>query len=66
MHKQKSEFSTYSIKRMLSVSEGIEYTGLGKTTFRSWADKIGATRHIGKRVLFDRVKIDEALESEVI
>lgn len=49
-------------KRLLSWGEGTAYTGLGRTTFRSWADEIGATRKYGTRVLFDRKVIDEAID----
>lgn len=51
-------------KRMLSEKEGQEYTGLGRTRFRKWADEIGATTRIGtRRVLFDVRVIDAALDA---
>lgn len=49
-------------KRMLSIIEASNYTGLGRNSFRSWADEIGATRKYGTRVLFDRKVIDEAID----
>lgn len=52
-----------SEKRLLDMDEGAKYCGLGRVTFRKYADAIGATRKIGSRVLFDRLVIDTALDS---
>lgn len=49
-------------KKYLSEWEGAAYSGLGKTTFRSWAVQIGAKRKIGRRVIYDRSVIDAALK----
>lgn len=49
-------------KRMLSVAEGCAYTGLGRNTFRKYAEQIGAVQKIGTRVLFDKKVIDAALD----
>lgn len=49
--------------RLLSLSEAQMYCGLGRNTTRKWCDEIGATRHIGSRVLYDRVVIDKAIDA---
>ncbi len=52
--------------RMFSIDEGVIYTGLGRSTFRKWAEEIGAVRKIGTRVLFDRAVIDSALDAATV
>ncbi len=52
-------------KRLFSLSEGCIYTGTGRTSFRAFAENIGAVKHFGKRVLFDRKIIDAALDSGI-
>lgn len=50
--------------RMMTCEQAAAYTGMGRTTFRVWADKIGATRRFGERLIrFDRIVIDKALDS---
>lgn len=49
--------------RLLSLPEASTYIGLGRSRGRTFLDKIGATRRIGKRVLFDKVVIDRYLDS---
>ena len=49
--------------RLLSIAQLSQYTGLGKTKARTWADEIGAVRKIGTRTLFDKQVIDAALDS---
>lgn len=49
-------------KRLLSVEEAAQYTGLGKTKFREWAIEIGAKVKIGGRALYDIEIINKALE----
>lgn len=51
-------------KRLINISELCSYIGMGKTLARSYADSIGATKHYGKRVLFDRFIIDQAIDQE--
>ena len=48
--------------RLLSIREGAARYGLGLNTFRKFADDMGATIHIGKRVLFDRIILDEVVD----
>ena len=50
-------------KRMLTSDEACAYIGRGKNTARKWLDEIGATRKFGKSVRFDRVVIDNYLDS---
>ena len=50
-------------KRLFSAEEGQEYCSLGRLKFREFADRIGATKKFGTRVLFDRAIIDRALDS---
>lgn len=52
--------------RMLAADQAEQYTGMGRTTFRAWADKIGATRKFGRRVMFDKVVIDRALDAMAV
>lgn len=49
-------------KRLLNLNEFMAYVGLGKTKGMEWAKEIGAVRHLGRRVFFDRVIIDKALD----
>lgn len=58
----KENLGTINDKRLLTVGEGAIYTGIGKTSFRRWAEKIGAVKKIGSRVLFDKSVIDRVLD----
>lgn len=62
MRKRTTE-SAFEEIRMFSVDEGTRYTGLGKSTFRRWAEEIGAVKRIGSRVLYDRTIIDKAIDN---
>lgn len=48
--------------RLLSIKEAAAYTGLGINNARKLMDDIGATVHIGKRVLADRKVIDQYID----
>lgn len=48
--------------RLLTPDQAQEYTGMGRTAFRKWADSIGATRKFGSSVRFDKTVIDRALD----
>ena len=64
--KERKSMNTSETKvapRLLSIAQLSQYTGLGKTKARTWADEIGAVRKIGTRTLFDRQVIDAALDS---
>ena len=54
---------TFDNKRMLSVTEAQEYSGLGRTQLRSLAENSGAVKRCGRRVLIDRIVLDRALDS---
>lgn len=60
MNKQKVS-GTIAEKRLLNIKEVCAYTGIGQTNARAYMDEIGATRKFGRRVLFDKIVIDEAL-----
>lgn len=49
--------------RMMNSEQGQKYVGLGRHSFRKWADQIGATRRFGSRVMFDKNVIDKALDT---
>lgn len=49
-------------KRLLNEADGMRYVGLQRNKFRQWAREIGAVRHIGRRVLYDRTVIDQAVD----
>ena len=51
------------MKRMLSEKEAQEYLGLKRVKCREFGEKYKAIKHIGSRVLYDRVVLDEALDS---
>ena len=48
--------------RMFRETEGARYCGLGRTRFRQWCNEIGATRHIGRCVRYDRRVIDRYID----
>lgn len=48
-------------KRMFNISEAGNYLGLGRTKTMEFCNEIGATVHIGRRVLYDREIIDRAI-----
>jgi hypothetical protein len=49
-------------KRLLNKSEFCNYIGLGHTKAEKWAIEHGVVRHIGRRVLYDRVAVDKAID----
>lgn len=51
-------------KCLLNIDEGMFFTGMGRRTFRSFADEIGATRRRGRRVFFHKPTIEQALMNE--
>ena len=52
-----------SEKRLLDALELAEYVGMGRNSARKFAEEAGALRRYGKRVLFDRVVIDRAVDA---
>ena len=49
-------------KRLLTEAEAMCFVGLRRTKLRQWAKDVGAVRHIGRRVLYDRVVLDRAVD----
>lgn len=50
-------------KRLMNEKDACEYISMSRSKCRSWAAEIGAVRHIGRRVLYDRNVIDRELDS---
>ena len=63
MRKQNIE-GNISEKRMLNIKEVCIYTGIGQSMARQYMEEIGATKHFGRRVLFDKNIIDTALNKK--
>ena len=40
----------------------MNYTSMRRVRGKAWAKEIGAVKHIGRRVFFDRVVIDRVLD----
>lgn len=51
----------YPNKRLLNTKELMNYTGLGESKARQWAAKIGCMKKIGRRTVYDREIIDNAI-----
>lgn len=49
-------------KRLFTMKELMEYTGLGETKAREWARGIDCERKIGRRTVYDRAIIDKAID----
>ena len=50
-------------KRLVSISEFMEYTGLGRNSALRFGKEIGCRVKIGKRVLYDLRKADEQINT---
>ncbi|WP_288780523.1 polyprenyl synthetase solanesyl diphosphate synthase [uncultured Dialister sp.] len=50
-------------KRLLNRAELCAYIGMGHSRAEAWAKQNGACKHIGRRVLYDRVIIDRVLDA---
>lgn len=55
--------SEFNGKRLLDVVELCNYLGIGRNRAKEFARSIGADRHYGRRVVYDRVIIDRAIDS---
>jgi len=44
--------------RLLDAKQGCQYLNIGMNSFRDLAERAGARKKLGKRILFDRIKID--------
>lgn len=61
--RKKIENVDLSTKRLLSINEAKEYLSLGYSSVRRLAEENGAVIRIGKRVLYDRAKLDQVIDS---
>lgn len=52
----------YNGKRLMNLEEFMNYTSMRRVRGKKWAKEIGAMKHIGRRVFFDRVIIDKVLD----
>ena len=52
-----------NVARMLSEKEAQTYIGLKRGKTREFGEKVGAIKRIGRRVLYDRVVLDAALDN---
>lgn len=62
MNKRKNQTENVN-PRLLNTNELMAYSGLGRNKSVSLGDEIGARVQIGRRVLWDRVKVDEYFNS---
>ena len=51
--------------RYMSVNNAMIYTGLGRNTLRKLAEEADAIRRVGKRVLIDKIKLDEYIDKRM-
>ena len=49
--------------RLLSLDQAADYLGIGKSLARAYLTKIKAGVKIGRRSLYDKVKIDQAISA---
>ena len=52
--------------RWFDLEQGCTYTGLGKTSFRSWAKQIGSEIKIGRIVRYDKQIINKAMDEATV
>lgn len=55
--------NTHITPRLLNTDELMTYSGLGRNRSVELGDKIGARVQVGRRVLWDRMKLDEYFNS---
>lgn len=49
--------------RLFNGEQGSKYACMGLTSFKKWAEEIGAVIRIGRSVRYDRLVIDQALDA---
>lgn len=54
--------NVFNGKRLLNRAELCTYIGMGHVRAEEWAREHGALKRIGRRVLYDRVAIDKAID----
>lgn len=52
-----------SEKRLLNIKGVCSYIGIGQTYARKYMEEIGAIRRFGRRVLYDKKVIDNAISN---
>lgn len=53
-----------SERRLVRAQEGADHYGIGVTTFRKWAESVGAVRKIGNCWTADKLILDEDLNNK--
>lgn len=61
MRKRKSQ-NTGITARLMSIEELRDYTNLGRNAAMNLGTMAGASVRVGKRILFDKRKIDECID----
>ena len=49
--------------RLFTGEQGSKYVCKGLTSFKKWAEEIGAVSRFGRSVRYDRLVIDQALDA---
>lgn len=62
--RKRIENRTTTEKRLLSIGEVCTYLGVGQAQARKYMDEIGAVKKFGRRVVFDKLIIDTALNNK--
>lgn len=60
----KFNLGTIEETRMLTIEQAVKYTGRGRNACRDWCNAIGATRHYGRMVRYDKKVIDAELDRQ--
>lgn len=50
-------------KRLMNIEEFMAYVGMGRTNARQWGEENNVVVHIGRRVFYDRKRVDDVLDS---
>lgn len=61
--KKRVNETTDIVPRLLNTDELMAYSGLGRNKSVKLGDEIGARVQVGRRVLWDRLKIDQYINS---
>lgn len=61
--KKRVNETTDIVPRLLNTDELMAYSGLGRNKSVELGDEIGARVQVGRRVLWDRLKIDQYISS---
>lgn len=60
---KRTENTGYGYGRSMDINALCAYTGLGRDAAKSLADRAGAVIRLGRRVVYDRAKIDACIDS---